>query len=83
MGPLVRLLNCQNCQSKVILGDLERRRCIARQGGGLTTPRGPAAPIHPCAERKRRKKPTCNRLRSSDQGRPKRETVDHRVGHTS
>jgi hypothetical protein len=77
MGPLVRLLNCHNHHSKVILGILERRRCITRHGGGL------AEPMHPCAGRNRPKEPTYNRLKSSDQGCPRREAVDHRDRCTS
>jgi hypothetical protein len=70
-------LNHHNCHSEAILGVPERRRCITRHGGG------PAAPIHVCFGRNWPKEPTYNRLRSSDQGRPRREAVDHRVGRTS
>jgi hypothetical protein len=76
MGPLVRPLNCHNRHSEAILGVPERRHCITRHGG-------PAAPIHLCAGRNRPKESTYNRLRSSGQGRPRREVVDHRAGHTS
>jgi hypothetical protein len=77
MGPLVRPLNRHNRHSEAILGVPEHRRCITRHGGG------PAAPIHPRVGRNRPKEPTYNRLRSSDQGRPRREAVDHRADHTS
>jgi hypothetical protein len=82
MGPLVRLLNCHNRYLEVILGIPECRRCITQHGGGSATPKGPAAPIHPRAGRNRSKEPTNNCLRSSDQGRPRREAVDHRAGRT-
>jgi hypothetical protein len=72
MGPLVRPLNRHNRHSEVILGVPERRRCITRHEGGRT------APIHPCVRWNRPKEPTFNRLRSTDQGRPRREAVDHR-----
>jgi hypothetical protein len=77
MGPLVGLINRHNRHSQVILGVPERRQCITRHEGGRATP------IHPRAGRNRRKELTINRLRSSDQGCPRREAVDHRAGRTS
>jgi hypothetical protein len=82
-GPLVQPLNRHNRHLEVILGVPEHRRCITRHIGWSDTPRGSAAPIHSCAERIRPKELTYNRLRSSDQRRPRREAVDHRVGRTS
>jgi hypothetical protein len=76
MGLLVRPLNRHNRHSEVILVVPERRRCITRHRGQ------PAAPIHSCAGPNRPKEPTYNFLRSSDQGCPRREAVDHKVGHT-
>jgi hypothetical protein len=76
MGPLDRSLNRHNHHSEVILGIPERMRCITWHRGG------PAAPIHLRAGRNRPKEPTYNRLRSSDQGRPRQEVVDNRAGHT-
>jgi hypothetical protein len=82
MGPLIQPLNRHNHHSEAILGIPEHRRCITRHIGGPTAPRGPTAPIHSCVGRNRPKEPTYNYLRSSDQGRPRREAVDHRAVHT-
>jgi hypothetical protein len=73
----VPTLNHHNRHSEAILDIPERRWCITRHRGGLASPRGPAAPIHPRAGRNRPKERTYNCVRSSDQGRPRREVVDH------
>jgi hypothetical protein len=82
MGPLVRPLNRHNRHSEAILGVPERRRCITRHGGRPAAPRGPVTPIHPRVGRNRSKEPTFNRLRSSNQGRPRQEVGDHRADRT-
>jgi hypothetical protein len=76
MGPLVRPFNRHNRHSKAVLGVPERRWFITRHGVG------PAAPPNRHTGRNRPKEPTLNRLRSSDQERPRWEAVDHRAGHT-
>jgi hypothetical protein len=68
--------------SKAILGVPERRRFITRHGVRPATPRGPTAPPNRHTGRNRPKERTLNRLRSSDQERPRREAVDHRADHT-
>jgi hypothetical protein len=83
MRPLVRSLNHHNHHSEAILGVPKWRRCITQHRGGLSAPKGPATPIHLFAERNRPNELTFNRLRSSDQGRPRYEAVDHRAGSTS
>jgi hypothetical protein len=83
MSPLVRWLNRHNRHSKVIICILERRLCITRHGRGPIALRGPDGPIDPRAGRNRPKEPTYNHLRSSDQGHPRQEVVDHRAGRTS
>jgi hypothetical protein len=82
MGPLNRSLNRCNCHPEAIQGVPEHSRCITQHGGGPAAPRGPAAPINLCVERNQPMEPTYNHLRSSDQGRPRREAAHHSADRT-
>jgi hypothetical protein len=79
MGPLVRPFNYHNRHSNTIIGVLGQRQFIPRHRVGPAAPRGPAAPPNRHTWRNRPKEPTLNRLRSSDQKRPRQQEVDHRL----
>jgi hypothetical protein len=80
MGPLLRPINRHNHHSKAILGVPKRRRFIPRHRGGPAASRGSAARPNCHAGWNRSKAPTLNHLKSSDQGHPSREAVNHRAG---